>query len=41
MILGPEHSNIEVKHLKNADMAVIETVWGNVAGGGVNDEDTR
>jgi len=30
----PEDSEFEIKHLKNAELAVIETIWGHVAGGG-------
>lgn len=40
-IFRPEDSETEVKHLKNAELAVIETVWGHMAGGGANDEDTK
>lgn len=32
-------SEREAKHLKNADVAVIPSVWGHVAGGGANQED--
>ena len=37
----PEDSEIEVKYLKKGTLAVIESVWGHVAGGGLNPEDTR
>lgn len=40
-IFRPEDSETEVKHLKDAELAVIETVWGHMAGGGANDEDTK
>ena len=33
-------SEVEMKFLKRAELAVIETVWGHVAGGGGNEEDT-
>ncbi|KAK8088089.1 homoserine acetyltransferase [Apiospora hydei] len=31
----PEDNEEEVKHLKNGELAVIETVWGHFAGGGI------
>ncbi len=34
-------SEVEMKYLKKAELAAIETVWGHVAGGGGNDEDTE
>lgn len=34
-------SEVEMKYLRKAELAVIETVWGHVAGGGGNEEDTR
>ena len=34
-------SEIEMKYLKKAQLAPIETVWGHVAGGGGNAEDTE
>ncbi|KAL9601583.1 MAG: hypothetical protein Q9219_002417 [cf. Caloplaca sp. 3 TL-2023] len=37
----PEDSETEVQHLKNGELAVIETVWGHMAGGGANNEDTK
>ncbi|KAI4186969.1 MAG: hypothetical protein L6R41_003126 [Letrouitia leprolyta] len=37
----PEDSETEVKHLKHGKLAVIETVWGHMAGGGINAEDTK
>ncbi|KAK4985430.1 hypothetical protein LTR50_005980 [Elasticomyces elasticus] len=30
----PEDNEEEVKHLRDAELAVIETVWGHIAGGG-------
>ena len=36
----PEDSEIEVKWLKKGTLAVIESIWGHVAGGGLNPEDT-
>lgn len=33
-------SDREAKHLKNAEVAVIPSIWGHVAGGGANQEDT-
>lgn len=29
----PEDSEVEVKHLKNAELKVIESIWGHIAGG--------
>ncbi|KAI4170550.1 MAG: hypothetical protein LQ343_004927 [Gyalolechia ehrenbergii] len=37
----PEDSETEVKHLQHGELAVIETIWGHMAGGGVNGEDTK
>ncbi|KAL8926208.1 MAG: hypothetical protein Q9208_003111 [Pyrenodesmia sp. 3 TL-2023] len=37
----PEDSETEVKHLQHGELAVIETVWGHMAGGGANEDDTR
>ena len=37
----PEDSEVEVKHLEHGELAVIETVWGHIAGGGANAEDTK
>ena len=34
-------SEVEMKYLRKAELAVIETVWGHIAGGGGNEEDTR
>ncbi|MCJ1351603.1 MAG: hypothetical protein MMC33_001587 [Icmadophila ericetorum] len=36
----PEDSEIELKYLKHGKLAVIETIWGHLAGGGANAEDT-
>ena len=35
----PEDSEIEVGHMPNAELWVIPSVWGHMAGGGVNPED--
>ncbi|KAL8733205.1 MAG: hypothetical protein Q9166_002222 [cf. Caloplaca sp. 2 TL-2023] len=37
----PEDSEIEVQHLQHGKLAVIETVWGHMAGGGANEDDTN
>jgi len=37
----PEDSKIEVTHLKDARLHVIDTVWGHVAGGGANPDDVK
>ena len=37
----PEDSEIEMKDLKHGTLAVIESVWGHVAGGGLNAKDTE
>ena len=37
----PEDSEIEVEHLKNGELAVLETIWGHIGGGGANDADTE
>ncbi|KAK4691774.1 homoserine O-acetyltransferase/O-succinyltransferase, partial [Lecanoromycetidae sp. Uapishka_2] len=34
-------SEVEMKYLKKAELAPIETVWGHIAGGGANEEDTQ
>ena len=36
-----EDGEEEVKHLRKGELAVIETVWGHVAGGGGNEADTK
>lgn len=36
----PADSEIEVKHLQNGRVEVIESTWGHVAGGGLNGPDT-
>jgi hypothetical protein len=30
-----------MKYLKHGTLAVIESVWGHIAGGGANEEDTK
>ncbi|KAJ7935113.1 Alpha/Beta hydrolase protein [Mycena leptocephala] len=35
----PEDSEEEVKHLKNGDLKVIESIWGHLAGGGGGTKD--
>jgi len=35
----PEDSEVEVKHLRNAKLAVIESIWGHMAGGGGGTEE--
>jgi homoserine O-acetyltransferase len=35
----PEDSEEEVKHLKNGDLKVIESIWGHIAGGGGGTKD--
>ena len=37
----PEDNEYEVKHLPNAELRVIKSVWGHFAGGGVNAVDTK
>jgi len=37
----PEDSEIEVKHLKHGTLAVMETIWGHIGGGGANEADTQ
>ena len=37
----PEDSEIEVAHMPHAELCVIPSVWGHMAGGGINPEDTR
>ncbi|KIW89433.1 uncharacterized protein Z519_09589 [Cladophialophora bantiana CBS 173.52] len=37
----PEDSEIEMRHLKHGRLAVIESIWGHTAGGGLNPEDTE
>ena len=37
----PEDSETEVKYLRNGELAVIETKWGHVAGGGANEPDQK
>lgn len=41
LVIGrPEDSEVEVEHLPHGKLAVIESVWGHIAGGGANDADT-
>ena len=37
----PEDSEYEVKHLRHGELAVMETIWGHIGGGGANEEDTE
>jgi homoserine O-acetyltransferase len=37
----PEDSAIEVEHLPHAELRVIPSVWGHMAGGGINPDDAR
>ncbi|KAL8686049.1 MAG: hypothetical protein Q9218_007385 [Villophora microphyllina] len=37
----PEDSENEVSYLEHGELAVIETVWGHMAGGGANPKDTE
>ena len=37
----PEDSEIEVEHMPHAELCVIPSVWGHMAGGGINPEDMR
>jgi hypothetical protein len=37
----PEDSEIEVKHLKHGELAIIPSIWGHMAGGGANGADTK
>ncbi|KAJ7686530.1 Alpha/Beta hydrolase protein [Mycena rosella] len=39
MYFPPEDSEEEVKHLKNGDLKVIESIWGHFAGGGGGTKD--
>lgn len=34
-------SEVEMKYLRKAELAPIDTVWGHIAGGGGNEEDTK
>ena len=38
---SPEDSEIEMRYLKRGKFVVMETVWGHVAGGGANEDDTK
>ena len=35
----PEDSKIEVAHLQQAELRIITSIWGHMAGGGINPED--
>lgn len=37
----PEDSEIEVRHLKKGTFAPIESIWGHMAGGGMNERDVQ
>lgn len=38
----PEDSQFEVKSIgKNAELVVIESIWGHFSGGGINSVDTQ
>lgn len=37
----PEDSEIEVSLMKHAKLAVIESIWGHIAGAGDNEEDNK
>jgi len=37
----PEDSEMEVSHLPDAKLVVMDTVWGHMAGGGANERDTQ
>ncbi|KIJ49378.1 hypothetical protein M422DRAFT_74514 [Sphaerobolus stellatus SS14] len=37
----PEDSEIEVSHLPNAKLVILDSIWGHVAGGGSNDRDMK
>ena len=39
--IRPEDSEIEVKHLKYGELAIIPSIWGHIAGGGANEIDTN
>jgi homoserine acetyltransferase len=41
MYFPPEDSEEEVKHVKNGKLAVIESIWGHLAGGGAGTEDDK
>ena len=36
----PEESEVEALHLKHAELAPIDSVWGHIAGTGINPKDT-
>jgi homoserine O-acetyltransferase len=37
----PEDSAIEVAHMPDAELRIIPSVWGHMAGGGLNPDDAR
>ena len=37
----PEDSKIEVAHMPHAELCIIPSVWGHMAGGGINPADSR
>ena len=37
----PEDSAIEVVHMPDAELLIIPSVWGHMAGGGLNPDDAR
>ena len=37
----PEDSEIEVAHMPNAELRVIPSIWGHMAGGGINPDDAK
>ena len=36
-----EDTEIEAKHLKRGELAVLKTIWGHIGGGGANELDTE
>ncbi|KAI5120295.1 hypothetical protein M0805_005801 [Coniferiporia weirii] len=39
LFFSPEDNEIELSHLKNAKLVVIDSIWGHMAGGGSNTRD--
>lgn len=37
----PEDNEYEVKHMPNAELRPIPSIWGHFAGGGINPVDTK
>jgi homoserine acetyltransferase len=35
-----QDAEIEIKHLKRGELAILDTIWGHIAGSGTNKEDT-